>query len=172
MHVPHDEDDHAPRAAGSDEHGHEPVLVYTLRGCVHCANARRRLERHDVRFTEQPVELLADGRRTLMARTGGSTAPQIVIGERAIGGADALARLDRRGVLDALFQGKRFPHAIVRRRATPGHVLRWLLTTPFGGACGPRAITVDLVDERGTRLERRPAASYADATLIADALNA
>ena len=150
----------------------EPVLVYTLDGCVHCARARRCLQRHNVEFTEQRVELLPDGRRTLMELTGGSTAPQIIIGDRVVGGADDLARLDRSGVLDALLRGHRFPRAVVRRRPTPGRLVRWLLTAPFGGTCGPRAITVDLVDERGVRVERRTAASYEAAQVVADALNA
>jgi glutaredoxin 3 len=152
--------------------GPEGVLVYTLIGCLHCSNARRRLKRNGIAFAEQPVELLEHGRRTLMQRTGGSTAPQIVIGQRAIGGADALARLDRSGALDGLIGGKRFPRAVVRRRLTAGCVLRWLLTTPFGGACGIRTITVDMVDEHGRRLERRPAPTPDAAELLADALNA
>ena len=101
-----------------------------------------------------------------------AAAPQIVIGQRAIGGADALARLDRSGALDGLIGGERFPRAVVRRRLTPDCVLRWLLTTPFGGACGIRTITVDMVDEHGRLLERRPAATPDAAELLADALNA
>lgn len=151
--------------------GRETVLVYTLSGCVHCSNARRRLKRNDITFTEQQVELLEHGRRTLLQRTGGSTAPQIVIGHRAIGGADALARLDRSGALDGLMRGERFPRAVVRRRLTPGRVLRWLLTTPFGGACEIRTITVDVVDEHGRRIQRRPAPTREAAELVADALN-
>ena len=152
--------------------GDEPVLVYTLAGCLHCSNARRRLRRRGIAFSEQPVEVLPHGRRTLLERTGGATAPQIVIGERAIGGADALARLDRSGALDGLVHGKRFPRAVVRQRLAPGRVLRWLLSAPFGGACGPRSISVDIVDERGRRLERRPAATREAAEVLTASLNA
>lgn len=150
---------------------YEPVLVYTLAGCLHCANVRRRLKRNGIPFTEHSVESLQNGRKTLLERTGGWTAPQIVIGARAIGGADALARLDRSGALDGLVRGQRFPRAVVRRRLTPGSVLRWLLSTPLGGACGPRRVTVDVVDEHGRRLERRPAATREAAELVAAALN-
>ncbi len=149
-----------------------PVLVYTLSGCVHCANARRRLRRRGVPFAEQPVELLPHGRRTLLERTGGATAPQIVIGERAIGGADALARLDRSGALDGLLRRQPFPRAVVRNRLAPGSAVRWLLSAPFGGACGPRTISVDIVDEHGRRLERRPVATPEAADALAAALNA
>lgn len=152
--------------------GDAPVLVYTLAGCLHCSNARRRLRRRGIAFSEQRVELLPQGRRTLLERTGGATAPQIVIGERAIGGADALARLDRSGALDGLVHGQRFPRAVVRQRLAPGSVLRWLLSAPFGGACGPRSISVDIVDERGRRLERRPVATREAAEVLTAALNA
>ena len=149
-----------------------PVLLYTLAGCVHCTNARRRLRRRGIPFAEQPVELLPHGRRTLLERTGGSTAPQIVIGERAVGGADALARLDRSGALDGLLDGQRFPCAVVRNRLAPGSALRWLLSAPFGGDCGPRSVSIDIVDEYGRRLERRPVATLAAAESLAAALNA
>lgn len=155
-----------------DDMNRESVLVYTLSGCVHCSNARRRLKRHGIPFAEQPVELLEGGRRTLLQRTGGSTAPQIVIGKRAIGGADALARLDRSGALDGVLRGEHFPRAVVRVRRTPGRILRSVLTAPFGGTCGSQVITVDLVDEDGRRLERRPAPTREAADLIAAALNA
>jgi glutaredoxin 3 len=149
----------------------EPVLVYTLAGCLHCANARRRLRRNGIQFSELRVESLPGGRETLLERTGGWTAPQIVIGTRAIGGADALARLDRSGALGGLVRGQRFPRAVVRRRLAPGRILRWLLSAPFGGACGPHRISVDIVDERGSRLERRPAGTLVAAELLAASLN-
>lgn len=149
----------------------EAVLIYTLTGCVHCSTARHRLRRNGITFSEQPVESLEHGRRTLAQLTGGWTAPQIVIGQRAIGGADALARIDRSGALDGLIRGQRFPRAVVRRRLTAGSVLRWLLSAPFGGSCGARTISVDIVDEHGRRLERRPAANREAAELMAGALN-
>lgn len=149
----------------------QPVLMYTLVGCVHCIRARGLLARNGVSFEEQPVELLEHGRQTLRERTGGWTAPQIVIGDRVVGGADALARLDRAGALGALFQGERFPRAVVRRRLTPGRALVWLLAAPFGGTCDPRVTTVDLIDERGRRLERRPAPTREDAERLAAAVN-
>jgi hypothetical protein len=55
-------------------------------------------------------------RRRLQELTGGSTVPQIVIDGRRIGGADRLARLDRRGVLAALAVGDPLPAIRVRKR--------------------------------------------------------
>lgn len=76
--------------------------MYTLRGCPHCFRARVLLWRKGVAYREIRSGELEHGRRTLMELTGGSTYPQIVIGERCIGGAADLARLQRAGELDPL----------------------------------------------------------------------
>jgi len=55
-------------------------------------------------------------RRRLQELTGGSTVPQVVVDGRPIGGADRLARLDRRGVLAALAVGDPLPVTRVRKR--------------------------------------------------------
>ena len=55
-------------------------------------------------------------RRRMQELTGGSTVPQIVVDGRPIGGADRLARLDRRGVLAALVVGDPLPVTRVRKR--------------------------------------------------------
>jgi glutaredoxin 3 len=83
--------------------GMPKVTIYTLRGCVHCFRARRRLRRHGVEFDE--IKTKGDiqrARADLRARFGAGTFPQIVIGDRHIGGADQLVALDRSGELDAL----------------------------------------------------------------------
>jgi glutaredoxin 3 len=41
-------------------------------------------------------------RKEMIQRSGGSTFPQIFIGDRHIGGCDELVALDRKGELDAL----------------------------------------------------------------------
>src|ERR1700710_3117473 len=79
------------------------VTIYTLRGCVHCFRARRRLRRRGVQREEtKPARDVASARADLRSRFGAGTFPQIVIGERHIGGADQLVALDRSGELDAL----------------------------------------------------------------------
>lgn len=55
-------------------------------------------------------------RERLLAETGRATVPQVVVGERPLGGAADLARLDRRGALLPLVGGGRFPVVRVRRR--------------------------------------------------------
>jgi glutaredoxin 3 len=82
------------------------VTIYTLRGCVHCFRARRRLRRKGVEFEEiKTVSAVASARADLRSRFGAGTFPQIVIGDRHIGGADQLLALDKSGELDALLAG-------------------------------------------------------------------
>jgi glutaredoxin 3 len=79
------------------------VTIYTMRGCVHCFRARRRLRRHGVAFDEiKTTRDIESARADLRARFGAGTFPQIVIGDRHIGGADQLVALDKSGELDAL----------------------------------------------------------------------
>ncbi len=82
------------------------VTIYTLRGCMHCFRARRRLRRHGVDFEEiKAGRDVERARAELRARFGGAgTFPQIVIGDRHIGGADQLVALDKSGELDALLR--------------------------------------------------------------------
>ena len=95
------------------------VTLYTLSGCPHCVRARRQLARHGAR----PSEVCGDGdpafRERLLELTGGTTVPQIVIDGAPVGGADDLARLDRRGVLAARLERRDFPRPVLRRRMLP-----------------------------------------------------
>jgi glutaredoxin 3 len=82
-----------------------PVTIYTLRGCVHCFRARRRLRGKGVAFHEIKTRRdIEAARADLRARFGAGTFPQIVIGERHVGGADQLVALDKSGELDALLR--------------------------------------------------------------------
>ena len=95
------------------------VTLYTLSVCPHCVRARRRLARHGA----EPREVCGDGdpafRERLLDLTGRATVPQILIDGAPVGGADDLARLDRRGVLTARLQRSGFPRAVLRRRMLP-----------------------------------------------------
>ncbi len=81
------------------------VTIYTLPGCLHCFRARRRLRRRGVDFEEIKAGRDVEGARAdLRARFGAGTFPQIVIGDRHIGGADQLVALAKSGELDALLR--------------------------------------------------------------------
>lgn len=78
------------------------VTLYTTEPCGFCRQAKALLKSRGVSYAE--VNLAKDpvGRADLVARTGQMTFPQIVVGERAIGGFRELLEADRAGVLEAL----------------------------------------------------------------------
>ena len=80
------------------------VIVYTTEPCGFCRQAKALLQSRGVSYDE--VNLAKDpvGRADLVARTGQMTFPQIVVGERAIGGFRELLEADRAGVLDTLLE--------------------------------------------------------------------
>ncbi len=143
------------------------VTVYTLSGCVHCQRARTLLRRRGIPYTEVCGDGQPGFRRRLLDSTGGATVPQITIDGLPVGGASALARLDRRGLLVPLACGERFPRAVVRRRLNP----IGLLAAPFGGSCGLWRHTVEVIERDGRVLERLATRSADDAARIADVLN-
>jgi glutaredoxin 3 len=83
-----------------------PVKIYTTATCGYCRAALRLLTDKGVAFDHQDVTGDAATRRWLAEETGRTTVPQIFIGDRAIGGYDDLAELNRRGELDRLLAGR------------------------------------------------------------------
>jgi glutaredoxin 3 len=79
------------------------VTLYTKPLCRHSFRARRRLRRRGATIHEIRTAGNIDRMRSeLRDRFGVGTFPQIVIGERHIGGADELVRLDKSGELARL----------------------------------------------------------------------
>lgn len=149
------------------------VELLTLGQCGACRAARAELRRRGIAFEELNIQQESDAWGLLVERTGVPRAPQIMIdGEPIGGGAGALARLDRRGVLAARLHRRAFPLALIRRRFSLLHLLWSALAAVSGGGCGPWRYTVELVDKHGRRLERVPAGSGASAQAIAESLNA
>ena len=80
------------------------VDIYTRPFCPFCARALALLKTKGAEYVEID-DAYADAakKRAMVARAGGgSTFPQIFVGERHLGGCDDLLALDRRGELDAL----------------------------------------------------------------------
>ena len=78
------------------------ITLYTTDPCAFCRQAKallaaRGLEYHEVNLAKDP-----DGRADLVRRTGQMTFPQILVGERTIGGFRELLEADREGTLKAL----------------------------------------------------------------------
>ncbi|MEA2475048.1 MAG: glutaredoxin 3 [Thermoleophilaceae bacterium] len=80
------------------------VIVYTTEPCGFCRQAKALLSSRGVPYEEVNLAKDADGRADLVARTGQMTFPQVLVGERAIGGFRELLAADRAGMLDSLLK--------------------------------------------------------------------
>ena len=78
------------------------VILYTTDPCGFCSQAKALLKARKVAYRE--VNLAKDpvGRAKLVAVTGQMTFPQILVGERSIGGFRELLEADRAGLLTDL----------------------------------------------------------------------
>jgi glutaredoxin 3 len=75
------------------------VTVYTTDPCGFCRQAKTLLESRGVDYEEVSLTKDPDGRARLVDRTGQMTFPQIIAGERVIGGFRELLEADRDGTL-------------------------------------------------------------------------
>ncbi len=78
------------------------VTLYTTEPCGFCRQAKVLLKSRGVRYVEVNLAKDPSGREDLVARTGQTTFPQILVGDRAIGGFRELLEADRAGVLKML----------------------------------------------------------------------
>jgi glutaredoxin 3 len=79
------------------------VVIYTRDWCSYSDAARALLERKGVAFKEINATGNRDLRTEMIERAnGGSTFPQVFIGETHVGGCDDLYALEEQGKLDAL----------------------------------------------------------------------
>ncbi|HYN78598.1 MAG TPA: glutaredoxin 3 [Lamprocystis sp. (in: g-proteobacteria)] len=78
------------------------VVIYATASCSYCVRARALLQRKGVEFTEIRVDGHPEQRREMIQRSRRHTVPQVFIDDHHVGGYDDLARLDKRGELDAL----------------------------------------------------------------------
>jgi glutaredoxin 3 len=75
------------------------VIVYTTEPCGFCRQAKVLLESRGVDYEEISLTKDPVGRSNLVARTGQMTFPQIIIGDRVVGGFRELLEADRDGTL-------------------------------------------------------------------------
>ena len=78
------------------------MVVYTTEPCGFCRQAKALLESRGVSFEEVNLARDPTGREALVALTGQMTFPQVVVGERAVGGFRELVEADRDGTLGSL----------------------------------------------------------------------
>jgi glutaredoxin 3 len=82
------------------------VVVYTTDPCGFCRQAKTLLTSRGITYTEVNLSKNPEGRADLVNRTGQMTFPQVLVGERAIGGFRELLEADRDGTLDSLLDGE------------------------------------------------------------------
>jgi glutaredoxin 3 len=80
------------------------VTIYTTEPCGFCRQAKALLDSRGIPYHEINLSKDPDGRAELVARTGQMTFPQIVAGDRVIGGFRELLEADRDGMLEELLQ--------------------------------------------------------------------
>jgi glutaredoxin 3 len=78
------------------------VTLYTTEPCGFCRQAKALLQSRGVDYTEVNLAKDPGGRADLVALTGQMTFPQIVVGQRSIGGFRELLEADREGGLTDL----------------------------------------------------------------------
>jgi glutaredoxin 3 len=84
----------------------QKIELYTKGYCPYCKRAKALLEAKGVTYTDFEIDKQPELRSTMIERAnGGSTVPQIFIGETHVGGCDDLFALESAGKLDALLKG-------------------------------------------------------------------
>jgi glutaredoxin 3 len=78
------------------------ITMYTTDPCGFCRQAKALLAARGVIYQEINLAKDPSGRAALVARTGQMTFPQILVGDRAIGGFRELLEADRDGTLSNL----------------------------------------------------------------------
>ena len=82
------------------------VVIYTRDFCYYSDAARDLLTRKGVAFKEINATGNRELRNEMIERAnGGSTFPQVFIGDTPVGGCDELYALEEQGKLDALLAG-------------------------------------------------------------------
>lgn len=83
------------------------VTIYTRKMCGFCTAAKRLLSKKGVGFREVDATYDANLRSEMIQRSnGGSTFPQIFVGDYHVGGCDELMALERSGSLDSLLNSE------------------------------------------------------------------
>jgi glutaredoxin 3 len=80
------------------------VIVYTTEPCGFCRQAKALLSARGVPFAEINLAKDPQGRAELVALTGQMTFPQVLVGDRSVGGFRELVEADRDGSLEALLR--------------------------------------------------------------------
>ncbi|MGB3724562.1 MAG: glutaredoxin 3 [Glaciecola sp.] len=81
----------------------QKIDIYTKGYCPYCSRARSLLDAKGVQYNNIEIDKQPELRSSMIERAnGGSTVPQIFIGDTHVGGCDDLFALESQGKLDAL----------------------------------------------------------------------
>jgi glutaredoxin 3 len=80
------------------------VTLYTADPCGFCRMAKALLEKRGVPYEEVNLTKNEPGRERLFRITGQMTFPQVLVGERSLGGFRELLEADRDGTLEELLE--------------------------------------------------------------------
>jgi glutaredoxin 3 len=78
------------------------VTVYTTDPCSFCGRVKQLLNARQIAFDEINLARDPDGRAELLARTGMMSFPQVIIGDKLVGGFQETLAADQSGQLAAL----------------------------------------------------------------------
>jgi glutaredoxin 3 len=78
------------------------VTVYTTDPCSFCGRVKQLLNARQIAFDEINLARDPDGRAELLARTGMMSFPQVLIGDKLVGGFQETLAADQSGELAAL----------------------------------------------------------------------
>jgi glutaredoxin 3 len=78
------------------------VTVYTTDPCSFCGRVKQLLNARQIPFDEINLARDPDGRAELLARTGMMSFPQVIIGDKLVGGFQETLAADQSGQLAAL----------------------------------------------------------------------
>jgi len=81
----------------------DKVEIYTKWGCPYCVAAKSLLDKKGVAYEEYDVTMGGPKKAEMLERVPGArTVPQVLVGNRALGGFDDINALDSRGELDSI----------------------------------------------------------------------
>lgn len=128
----------APPLAFPAEDTKGRITVFTISGCPHCRSAKSLLKKKGVPVVEINLDVYPERREDMEARAHQSSAPQVFLNERHVGGNEQLQDLERAGQLDALLQEVRGTRAPDSAPQPPGKIKAAIASAaaPPGGVDG------------------------------------
>ncbi len=82
------------------------ITIYSSAVCPYCVMAKNFLRSKGLAWNEVRIDMDAEERERMVARTKRTSVPQIFVGETHVGGYDDLMALHRAGKLEPLLAGE------------------------------------------------------------------